>query len=374
MPSPASMVCPESTRYAVRQRPIRRVMLTVPPAPGIRPRLSSGRPSVAPGRHTTRAAERRHLQAAAEHLTVHLGAARRTQPCGSARRARAPGCAGCGPGARWRGRRRCRTPRDRLRCRMMGRCRRAPPRSTPGSTRATVKRLEQCRPGVGGERVVPLRSVESRRAGCCRRGARRTGSGISGTRAGPRSVSQRANSGPDCNVEYASDSVITPASAGAVHIDGAQHVVAHRRGMRPAFAPRSANSVQRRRAPTAPSPCAGRRSSASTSVKVARCSQYSDSGAYGSPTPTTTAAGAVHSGPVGGSDRSTTRSGGHYARILVDQALLVQLAGVGARQLGLERDRPRTLVVASADPAATPAVLRRTRRWRRPGRRSAPRP
>jgi hypothetical protein len=38
----------------VRQRPIRRVTLTVPPAPGSRPKLSSGNPNTASGREITR--------------------------------------------------------------------------------------------------------------------------------------------------------------------------------------------------------------------------------------------------------------------------------------------------------------------------------
>ena len=72
-----SIVRPDSTRYAVRHRPMRRVMLTVPPAPGIRPRLSSGRPSTASGRACT------HPQNAA--ISSPLPS---TWPCTSARQSR----------------------------------------------------------------------------------------------------------------------------------------------------------------------------------------------------------------------------------------------------------------------------------------------
>ena len=37
---------------------------------------------------------------------------------------------------------------------------------------------------------------------------------MAGTVAGPRSASQCANSGPDCSVEYANDSAMTPARVG----------------------------------------------------------------------------------------------------------------------------------------------------------------
>ena len=42
---------------AVRWRPMRSVMLTVPPAPGIRPMATSGRVKVVAGSATTRAAK-----------------------------------------------------------------------------------------------------------------------------------------------------------------------------------------------------------------------------------------------------------------------------------------------------------------------------
>ena len=54
--SAASMASPVRARSAVRWRPMRRGRLTVPPAPGIRPRDTSGRPKVASALATTRPA------------------------------------------------------------------------------------------------------------------------------------------------------------------------------------------------------------------------------------------------------------------------------------------------------------------------------
>ena len=78
----ASIVRPDSTRYAVRHRPMRRVTLTVPPAPGISPRLSSGRPSTESRMRLNPSAERGHLQPAAQHLAVHPRPAVAAQPGG----------------------------------------------------------------------------------------------------------------------------------------------------------------------------------------------------------------------------------------------------------------------------------------------------
>jgi hypothetical protein len=52
----ASSAVPDKARYSVRHGPILRGMLTVPPAPGIRPMATSGSRNVVPGRAMTRPA------------------------------------------------------------------------------------------------------------------------------------------------------------------------------------------------------------------------------------------------------------------------------------------------------------------------------
>src|SRR6202790_456420 len=96
---------------------------------------------------------------------------------------------------------------------------------------------------------------------------------MSGNRAGPRSASQRANSGPDCNVEYANDSVMTPASvvpAGSTDRSTSSHTA-------PATGHRLQRSVSSATAAAADATVTTRRAfqSSSVNVNVARSSQYS---------------------------------------------------------------------------------------------------
>src|SRR3954463_4985266 len=87
--------------------------------------------------------------------------------------------------------------------------------------------------------------------------------------------------------------------------------------------------------------------SPSTSVKVACCNQCCAPGEPRSPNATTTPSGAAS----GGSARSTVSTAlADRLRVLLDERLLVQLAGVRARQLCLERDRARTLVMRQPIP------------------------
>ena len=194
----------------MRHRPIRRVMLTVPPAPGIRPSANSGRPSTASGWQLTRP------QKAAISSPLPC-----TWPWISARHAgpsRSVISASASAGL-------CRV---RARCAVAGSANvpnsaRSPPLQNDGPLPAsTTSRIDGSRRATSSASSSAARaSVENALCRATRlnlivnRSSTRcatTGSERSGTVAGPRSVSQRANSVPDCSVEYASDSVTTPAN------------------------------------------------------------------------------------------------------------------------------------------------------------------
>ena len=232
-------------------------MLTVPPAPGIRPSASSGRPSVASGAAHHVTAERRHLQAAAEHLTVHLGAARRAQPRVSSSSASAGLC------------------RVRARCALAGSTKvpnsaRSPPLQndsplppsttsvTPGSTRATVKASSS----------AARASVENAlwRCGRLNRDVQRVAVAVRLHRVGNLGHAGRSAFGePAGELGAGLQRRVRqrlgdhPGQRRCRDVDGAQHVVAHRRGhaasVRTAATARSSAAATRRHA----SPCAGPR-------------------------------------------------------------------------------------------------------------------
>ena len=138
---------------------MRRVMLTVPPAPGIRPRLSSGRPSTAVGMRLHPSAVRGHLQPAAQHLAVHLGTAVAAETGGQLVEHQRRAVPGAGE---------VRAGRVGERAELGEIAAAAERRAVAGQhhlgdrrveTR-DLERLEQCGAHVGGERVVPLWPVE----------------------------------------------------------------------------------------------------------------------------------------------------------------------------------------------------------------------
>ena len=189
-------------------------MLTVPPAPGIRPRRELRQPEHCVGTALHPSAERRHLQPAAQHLTVHLGPARRTQPRGDLVEHQGWAVPGAGQVGGWPGRR------------SVPNSARSPPLQKDGPLPAEhdladrriqpghLQRFQQRRPRVGGERVVPLRPVEPDQQQVAVTFGH---NGIRGSREREPGHVRRATArtrAPACSVEYASDSVITPASAG----------------------------------------------------------------------------------------------------------------------------------------------------------------
>ena len=182
----------------------------------------------------------------------------------------------------------------------------------------------------------------------CRRSPSRsacTGSGMSGTVAGPRSASQRANSGPDCSVEYASDSVMTPARvgpAGSIERSTSSQTAA-------ACGQRWHRSVSSASASDTDATVMARRSSVSSSVSVKVASSEGD------PTAMTT--------PPASSVTSTSLSAPACT------ACRYRCAAVAPRT----RSTADTCS-APTGLAASPAVPRRTRRWRRRDRSSARRP
>ena len=114
----ASMGSPVRARSAVRWRPMRRGRLTVPPAPGIRPRDTSGRPKVASALATTRPAnagsstpDPRQAPCTCAVTRSATASMARPRSGGSARGARSRGRAAS---RTRRGRRRRRTPGPRL--------------------------------------------------------------------------------------------------------------------------------------------------------------------------------------------------------------------------------------------------------------------
>ena len=143
---------------AVRQRPMRRVTLTVPPAPGISPRLSSGSPK--PNRHTPRSIRRTRpspIRCPSPGRAPRRG--RTGQAWRSAHRAPGRGCGGYGPNARSPGRRRCRIRQGRRRYKTTGRCHSARSRSPTGPA-ARPPTPPTPRRAHGGKRVVTLGPVE----------------------------------------------------------------------------------------------------------------------------------------------------------------------------------------------------------------------
>lgn len=169
--------------------------------------------------------------------------------------------------------------------------------ASSSAARASVENA-LCRCG----RLNAIRSTSpSRRAS--------TGSAISGMRAGPRSSSQRANSGPACSVEYASDSVSSPRAAGPAGSTArnTSSQIALACGHRPQRAVSSSSDVDTESTVTA------RRSvqASSVRVKVAASSQNSDRAIW-SADPTATITPGGEAGPsCGALERSTTRSIGH---------------------------------------------------------------
>ena len=136
---------------------MRRVMLTVPPAPGIRPRLSSGSPNTASGLRLHPSAVGGHLQPAAQHLAVHLGAAVAAEAGGQLVEHQRRAVPGAG----------------QMRAGRVGECAELGEVTAAAEGRAVagqhhlvdgrvetgdLERLEQGGARIGGERVVPLRA------------------------------------------------------------------------------------------------------------------------------------------------------------------------------------------------------------------------
>ena len=135
---------------------MRRVTLLHRAPPGDQAQRQLGQP----GQHRVRPAAQPAAEGAISNpppsARPWISARQRRRGGGSARRAPVPGCAGCAPDGRWRGRPRCRTPADRLQ-----KDGPFPARTTSvtvSSSSATASASNSAR--VGAECVVALRTVE----------------------------------------------------------------------------------------------------------------------------------------------------------------------------------------------------------------------
>ena len=146
---------PDSTKYAVRQRPMRRVMLTVPPAPGIRPRASSGRAKrcvCARTSHDHRTPPSPG-RCPAPDRAPRRGRSRR--PGGELVEDQRRGCTGCGQD----GARGIDEGAELGQIASAAKRRAVSSEHDLGDRRVQqrdAERLEQCGAGVGGERIVAL--------------------------------------------------------------------------------------------------------------------------------------------------------------------------------------------------------------------------